>query len=101
MGKADIYLIGSSELHLWAMQNSRHIDFAGSKINIAPPEYVIIMKLEFYKEGNAEKHLSDIKSILNNSSDLIDYNLLKKLINERSLTAEWAAAEQLSENSDQ
>lgn len=91
--KADIYLIGSSELQLWAMHNSRQIDFAGSKINIAPPEYVIIMKLEYYKEGNAEKHLSDIKSILNNSSDLIDYNLLKKLINERSLTAEWESVQ--------
>lgn len=88
--KAVIYLTGSSELQFWAMQNSRQIDFAGSKINIAPPEYVIIMKLEFYKEGNAQKHLSDIKSILKNSNDLIDYILLKKLITEESLTSEWA-----------
>jgi len=91
--KADIYLTGSSELQLWAMQNSRQIDFAGSKINIAPPEYVIIMKLEFYKEGNTQKHLSDIKSILLNSNDLIDYILLKKLISERRLTSEWEAAQ--------
>jgi hypothetical protein len=91
--KADIYLIGSSELQHWAMQNCKQIDFAGSKINIAPPEYVIIMKLEFYREGNAQKHLLDVKSILKNSSDLIDYSLLNKLISERSLTAEWEAAQ--------
>ena len=55
--KADIYLTGQEQLQLWAMQNSKQIDFANSKINIAPPEYVIIKKLEFYKEGNAQKHL--------------------------------------------
>jgi hypothetical protein len=87
--KADIYLAGNSELQLWAMQNSKKIDFAGSKINIAPPEYVIVKKLEFYKEGNVQKHLSDIKSMLIISSDLIDFGLLHKLISEKYLTAEW------------
>ena len=90
--KADIYLVGNSELQLWAMRNSKQIDFAGSKINIAPPEYVIIKKLEFYKEGNVQKHLSDIKSMLTNSSDLIDYGFLNKLINEGGFSSEWEAA---------
>ncbi len=90
--KADIYLMCNSELQLWAMQNSKQIYFAGSKINIAPPEYVIIKKLEFYKEGNVQKHLSDIKSMLTNSSDLIDYSFLNKLINERGFSSEWEAA---------
>lgn len=93
--KADIYLTGREELQHWAMQNYKQIDFANSKINIAPPEYVIIKKLEFYKEGKAQKHLSDIKSILTNSSDLIDYILLEKLINERGLTSEWEAAKNI------
>lgn len=91
--KADIYFTGKEELQHWAMQNSKQIDFAGSKIYIAPPEYVIIKKLEFYKEGNAQKHLSDIKSMLTNSSELIDYSFLNKLINENGLTVEWKAAQ--------
>jgi len=91
--KADIYLIVREELQLWAMQNSKQIDFAGSKINIAPPEYVIIKKLEFFKEGNAQKHLSDIKSILVNSNELIDYVYLNKLIDEKGLHSEFKAAQ--------
>jgi hypothetical protein len=87
--KADIYFTGKEELQNWAMLNSKQIDFAGGKINIAPPEYVIIKKLEFFKEGNAQKHLSDIRSMLNNSSEIIDFSLLHNLISEKSLTAEW------------
>jgi hypothetical protein len=93
--KADIYLTGQEQLQLWAMQNSKQIDFASSKINIAPPEYVIIKKLEFYKEGNAQKHLLDIKSMLNNSAELIDFNYLDNLIIERGLEAEWNAAKSI------
>lgn len=91
--KADIYLTGNSELQLWAMQNYKQIDFAGSKINVAPPEYVIIMKLEFFKEGNAQKHITDIKSIIANSNELIDYSFLNKVIIEKDLSAEWQAAQ--------
>lgn len=91
--KADLYLIGREELQLWAMKNSKEIEFAGGRIKIAPPEYVIIKKLEFFKEGKAQKHLSDIRAMLVNSSDLIDYTLLNKLINEGGLTLEWEAAQ--------
>lgn len=91
--KADIYLTGNEELQVWAMQNCKQIDFAGSKISIAPPEYVIIKKLEFFKEGNAQKHLSDIKSMLANSSELIDYNFLNKMIKEKGLFDEWETAQ--------
>ncbi len=87
--KADIYLSGKEEFQHWAMQNSRQIDFAGGKINIAPPEYVIVKKLEFYIEGNEEKHLTDIKSMINNSGELIDNNLLTKLIKQKALESVW------------
>ena len=91
--KADIYFTGKEELQHWAMQNSKQIEFAGSVIYVAPPEYVIIKKLEFYKEGKAQKHLLDIKAMLLNSSDLIDYSLLNKLIHEGGFTSEWKLAQ--------
>jgi hypothetical protein len=90
--KADVYLTGKEDLQLWAMRNINKIYFAGCEINIAPPEYVIIKKLEFYKEGNAQKHLLDIKSITTMSPEMIDYNFLKKEISERGLEQEWDAA---------
>jgi hypothetical protein len=91
--KADIYFTGKEELQHWAMQNSKQIEFAGSIIFVAPPEYVIIKKLEFFKEGNAQKHLSDIKSILNNSIELINFDFLNKYIEAKGLKAEWLASQ--------
>ncbi|QQS35713.1 MAG: hypothetical protein IPM56_15950 [Ignavibacteriales bacterium] len=91
--KADIYFTGKEELQHWAMQNRKQIEFAGSMIFVAPPEYVIIKKLEFFREGNAQKHLSDIKSILNNSSELINFDFLSEHIDAAGLRSEWEAAE--------
>jgi len=90
--KADIYLTGEEELQLWAMKNSREIEFETSLIFIAPPEYVVIKKLEFYKEGNAQKHLIDIQGILANSKELIDFDFLNKAIADRSLDEYWGKA---------
>ena len=87
--KADIYLTGDEELQSWAMKNSKEIEFEESIILVAPPEYVIIKKLEFYKEGKAQKHISDINSILANSKELIDFDYLKKAIAEKSLSECW------------
>jgi hypothetical protein len=87
--KADIYPAGTDELQIWAMRNARQIEFEGSTIFIAPPEYVIIKKLEFYKEGKSQKHLTDIKGILNSSSELIDFGFLDNIIKEKSLNDSW------------
>ena len=83
--KADIYIAGTDELQIWAMKNAKQIEFEDSIIFIAPPEYVIINKLEFYREGKSQKHLTDIKGILNNSSELINFDFLNSVIKERAL----------------
>jgi hypothetical protein len=87
--KAVIYLAGSDELQIWAIRNAKQIEFEDSIIFIAPPEYVIINKLEFYSEGKSQKHLTDVKGILNNSSELIDFDFLNALIKEKSLIEYW------------
>lgn len=55
-------------------------------------EYVILRKLEYYREGESEKHLRDISSILEFSSNGIDFKLLETQIIERTLQKEWMAA---------
>jgi len=62
--KADIYLDGKDPLHIWALEKRRVFDFLGNEIWVAPPEYVIIRKLEFFEEGGTEKHLRDIGGML-------------------------------------
>jgi hypothetical protein len=88
--KADIYLIGNDPFQKWAMENRKSIQFYDKNIFIAPPEYLIIKKLEFYKEGNGEKHLTDIKAVVEYSGDLIDYNFLLTHIVNRGLSEVWS-----------
>jgi len=83
--RADVYFVGNDPFQRWAMMNKRKISYRGRQINIAPPEYVIIKKMEFFKEGGSEKHLNDIEGILRNSSHLIDMEFLQEKIKEFNL----------------
>ena len=87
--KADIYFTGKDEFQQWALKNRKSIEYSELEIYIAPPEYVIIKKLEFYKEGKSHKHISDIQGILANSNELIDHKFLQKKITEFALGQEW------------
>jgi len=78
--KADIYLVGSDPLHIFAFKGAKQFEIDGEKVNVAPPEYVIIRKLEFYDEGKSQKHLIDIKSILKNCPLEIDKDFIRKNI---------------------
>jgi len=62
--KADIYLAARDPLHAWALANRRRIDLGGGGAWIAPPEYVILRKLEYLREGGSDKHVRDIRFIL-------------------------------------
>ena len=64
-------------------QNITYFEFSSS---------VILRKLEYYREGESEKHLRDISSILAFSSDEIDFKMLEAHINKRTLEKEWKAA---------
>jgi hypothetical protein len=87
--RADIYLVGNDSFTKWAMKNCRRISIGEQSYHIAPPEYVIILKLEYYREGGSDKHLRDIRSIMEISPEEIDTSLLEHLIQERSLSDVW------------
>ena len=90
--KADIYLRGRDPLHEWALNNRKKTDFDGEYIWVAPVEYVILRKLEYYKEGKSEKHLRDIKGILSISADDINFEELEKRVESLGLHREWVEA---------
>lgn len=87
--RADVYLKGKDELHVWAMAHRRSVEVQGSEIWLAPPEYVILRKLEYFQEGKSAKHLSDIRGMIELSSDQINFEFLEKKIAERGLQTEW------------
>jgi hypothetical protein len=62
--KMDCYPVGGDSLQLWGLKNRKGIDFEGRHVWIAPPEVVILKKLEFFLEGGSTKHLNDVRGIL-------------------------------------
>jgi hypothetical protein len=87
--KADCYLTGDDSLHRWGMANRRRLDLSGESVWLAPPEYVVIRKLEYFREGGSEKHGADIRGILAVSETALDFARLDELIRERQLQNEW------------
>jgi hypothetical protein len=72
--KANIYLSGRDSLHVWGLANSKPVHIGEDMVTIAPPEYVIVRKLEYFREVGPEKHLRNIRSMLQNSWDAICHN---------------------------
>lgn len=62
--KADIYLAARDPLHAWALEKRRRISLDDGDAWIAPPEYVILRKLEYLREGAQDKHVRDIRFML-------------------------------------
>ncbi len=87
--KADFYTAGRDELHAWAFRNTRTVEFRGEPVVVAPPEYVIVRKLEYYREGRSEKHLRDVRAMLAVSADILDRAALDEWISRRGLGPEW------------
>jgi hypothetical protein len=87
--KADIYPVGQDELHIWAMVNRKKVKIEECEVWLAPPEYVIIRKLQYFKEGGSSKHLSDIKNMLEISGSDVNTEELKLKIKEYHLADEW------------
>ncbi|MHA1370719.1 MAG: hypothetical protein ACTSRA_13545 [Promethearchaeota archaeon] len=87
--KADIYPMGDSKLHRWALNKRKEILAGGETIWLAPVEYVILRKLEYFHEGGSEKHVKDIDGILELSGDQIDFKVLMDKLENKGLLKVW------------
>lgn len=48
----------------WAFGHRRQLSVGEVPVWLAPPEYVVVQKLEFFREGGSEKHIRDIRGML-------------------------------------
>lgn len=87
--KADFYPQRREATWNWAWERRRCDDVEGHPAYFAPPEYVIVAKLEFYREGGSEKHLRDIRGMLAVSGEIIDRSLIERTVVELGLTSQW------------
>jgi hypothetical protein len=86
--KADIY-IAYDELHRWALAHRRTLALDALQVSVAPVEYVILRKLEYFREGKSEKHLRDIRGMVAVSPAQIDQAFIEQWIARLGLAAEW------------
>jgi hypothetical protein len=87
--KADLYLAGREDLHEWGLDHVRTVTYGTDRIRLAPPEYVILRKLQFYREGKSQKHLRDVQRMLVGLGEEWDRDTLLAAIRRYGLTAEW------------
>jgi hypothetical protein len=85
--KADIYLAARDPLHAWALEHRRRISLEESGAWIAPPEYVILRKLEYLREGGQDKHLRDIRFIL--AASAVDRVFVELEVARLGLQKQW------------
>ena|SRR5437660_171553 len=91
--KADFYTANRDELHEWASRHIKKYSSGAIEIALAPPEYVIIRKLEYFREGGSDKHIRDICSMLAVSGDQINRAELHEWIRRRGLELQWKKVE--------
>lgn len=91
--KADFYLTGSDPLHAWGLARAHSANLDGENVQFAPPEYVIVRKLQYHREGGSPKHLRDIARMLQSLGPEWDRTELSALITRFGLHDEWAKAE--------
>jgi hypothetical protein len=71
--RADVYLLGDDPLHAWAFERRVRIPLEDDvAIWLAPPEYVVVRKLQYYEEAGSDRHLRDISAMLEISREKID-----------------------------
>ena len=91
--RADFYVAGNDPLHRWALDNRRMERVQGIELPFAPIEYLVIRKLEYFRDTKSDRHLRDIAGLLRVSGSRIDSVKLDALIGERGLAGEWASAQ--------
>jgi hypothetical protein len=93
--KGDFFIVRHDPLHTWAMRHRREEDLDGESVWVAPPEYVILRKLEFYREGRSHKHVEDIRGLLECIE--VDRRFIDVNLDRMGLHAEWLACQQPAE----
>jgi hypothetical protein len=91
--KADFYPSRRHPYWAWAFEHRRLGRMGDDDVYFAPPEYVIMWKLEFFREGGGDKHLRDIRGMLLVNADGIDRVLLDRACVELGLMEGWMRAQ--------
>lgn len=85
--RADVYLSAAKPLARWAMTRRRQMPFEGVPVWFAPPEYVIVHKLEFFRMSNSPKQRLDVQAML--AITPVDRAIVEAEVARRGLEPQW------------
>jgi len=91
--RADIYLAGADPLHGWAFERRQRLRLEEIGIWVAPLEYVVLRKLQYYQASESDRHLRDISMMLRISGELMDATELERWLLELDLGDAFAKAQ--------
>lgn len=75
--RADVYLAGDDPLIAWAFDRRLRLSVSGAGIWVAPIEYVILRKLEYYVHSGSDRHVRDVAMMLRISGEKVDPEALQ------------------------
>jgi len=91
--RADVYLSGTDEFRAWALKHRVTRLVEGEPMHVAPIEYVIVLKLWYAAEGGSDRHLRDVKRMLEVSGDTVDQRQLEHWIARTGVTEQLRHAQ--------
>jgi hypothetical protein len=88
--KADFFLFGNDPLHEYAFSKKQRMPIGDEySIWLAPPEYVIIRKLQYFSEGGSDKHIRDIQNMIAIMKDRLDLQFTEAQLSSLGLMQHW------------
>lgn len=90
--RADVYLAGDDPLHAWAFDRRVRIPLDDGAIWLAPIEYVVVRKLQYYRDSGSDRHIRDVAMMLALSGERVDEEALGQWVESMGLAEELAAA---------
>lgn len=88
--KVDIY-IPADPIQQNQIARARRLVSQSGEASYSPPEELIIMKLEYWKYGQPERHLEDIVNLLYGLSGDVDFEMIERETERRNLREPWQA----------
>lgn len=87
--RADIFILRPEAFAKAEMAKRKRVEIEGTVFYVSAPEFLILKKLEYYQEGESEKHLRDITAMLEESGDIIDLKYVEEWAGKLGLLEIW------------
>ena len=88
--KVDFMVAGSGDFDRSRFGRSRRVQIGPSSAAVfAAPEDVVIKKLEYYRDGESEKHLRDIAGVVKVTGEELDRGYIEEWVRRLDLETIW------------